>query len=59
MTRYMIYYEPDEVEADNLDDAKQKYYDKATGFIHDLPLLLKIVPAEFVFDVDQEKPIND
>jgi len=53
MTRYMIYFEPVELDADNIEDAMKKYqYGEGTPFI------LKVVPAEFVFDVDQEKNVE-
>ena len=56
MTRYMIYFCPLEIEADNLDDAENKYHiricDDAT---RNQPDILKIIPAEFVFDCEPKK----
>jgi len=55
----MIYFEPEEMDADNIEDAKRQYYMKQSFDNLMLPKILKIIPAEFVYDVDQEKPIND
>jgi len=55
MTRYMIYFEPEELDADNIQAAEIIYLANAQHN-HNLPKILKIIPAEFIFDVDQEKP---
>ena len=52
-TRYMIYFEPEEMDANNLEDAEYKWISSMQS-----PKILKIVPAEFVYDIDQEKKIT-
>ena len=56
MTRYIIYFEPIDVDADNLDDAENQYRNGlVTGIYHMIPKILKIIPAEFIFDCEPKK----
>lgn len=48
MTRYMIYFEPMELDADNLEDAEIQSHGEE-------PKILKIIPTEFLFDLEPKK----
>jgi len=50
MTKYIIYFEPVEIDADNQQDAEDEYKNG-----HADPFILKIIPAEFVFDCEPKK----
>ena len=55
MTRYMIYFEPLEVDANNLDDAKRYYKINKKFADFEYPKILKIIPTEFLFDIEPKK----
>jgi len=54
MTRYIIYFEPEEMDANNLEHAQQIYLANSQHN-HNLPKILKIIPAEYVFDCEPEE----
>jgi len=51
----MIYFEPLEVDANNLDDAKRYYKINKKFADFEYPKILKIIPTEFLFDLEPRK----
>ena len=50
MTRYVIYFEPVDIDAKDIAEAKQILH-----FYRILPTISKIVPAKLIFDYDEKE----
>ena len=50
MTRYVIYFEPVDIDAKDITEAKQILH-----FYRLLPTISKIVPAKYIFDYDEKE----